>query len=128
MPASQAELNRAPIQRLGTAAIAAAPTDGTTIPHRIMAPWTTTGHKTTGFAIGLKAPAAGSAVAVAAGFSVIVWIYNPVARSWFACDPVSVDYNEAFVTFDFNASGLYFQIAATSVFTAGNIDFHCWEQ
>jgi hypothetical protein len=128
MAASQAELNRAPIQRLATTAIAAAPTDGTTLPHRIMSPRTVTLHKTTGFALGLKAPSSGSATAVAAGFSVVIWIYNPVSRAWFACAATDIGYNQAFVTFDFNASGLYFQVAAASVTLDGNIDFHCWEQ
>lgn len=128
MPIRQALLNRAPPQRLGTAAIAAAPTDGTTLPHRQMSPVTPTGMTTTGLAIGLKAPSAGSATAIAAGFTVSLWLLNPVTLAWFSSSSASLNYGEAWVTFDFNASGLYYQVAAASVAVAGNIDFHVWEQ
>lgn len=128
MAIRQASINRAPPQRLATAAIAAAPTDGTTLPHRIMSATTATGLQTTGLAIGLKAPSVGSATAVAAGFSVVVWILNPVTLAWFSCLAASIPYGECWVTFDFNASAIFYQVTAASVAGAGDIDFHVWEQ
>jgi hypothetical protein len=124
----QALLNRAAPLRLTTAGIAAAPTDGTTLPHMQMSAQTPTGMTTTGLALGLKAPTVGSATAVAGGFTVSVWLVNPVTLAWFASASAVIDFSQVFVTFDFNASGVYFQVAAASVAVAGSIDFHAWEQ
>jgi hypothetical protein len=124
----QGELNRAAILRLDTAVVAAAPTDGVATVHRTMSPRTPTNHRTTGLAIGLKAPTSGAAVAVAAGFSVVVWILNPVTAAWFACAAAAIKYGEAWVSFDFNASAIYLQIEAASVATPGLIDLHIWGQ
>lgn len=127
--ASQAQLNRARPLRLTTAAIAAAPTDGTTDPVRIMSPRTPTGLRTTGLALGLKAPTnVTAATAVAAGFGVVLWLFNPITKAWFSCSTASINYGEAWVTFDFNASGIYIQVTAATVAVAGSIDFHPWEQ
>jgi hypothetical protein len=126
--ASQAEITRAVPLRLGTAAVAADPVDGETLPHWVMSPWTTTGLQTTGLAIGLKAPAVNPATAVAAGFSVVLWIWNPLTGAWFACATAVIPYGQPFGTFDFNASGIYLQIAAASVAAAGDVDVHAWEQ
>lgn len=128
MGASQAELNRGVPLRLGTAAIAADPVDGTTVPHMIMSPLTVTGLQTTGLFLGLKAPTVNPATAVAAGFAVVVWIQNPLTGAWFACSSASIPYGQPWGTFDFNASNLYFQVTAASVAVAGDIDFHAWEQ
>jgi hypothetical protein len=130
MSASQAQLNRGRILRLATANIAAAPTDGVagTSPHYRMSAQTPTELQTTGLFLGLKAPTSGSATAIAAGFSVVVYLLNPVTRAWFSTSTTSVVYGAAFVTFDFNASSLYFQVTAGSVSVAGDIDFHLWEQ
>ena len=134
MAASQSLLNRGPFARLGTAAIAAAPTDGTisaagTAPHRILGPQGPTGLQCTGFFLGLKAPSvSAAAAATAAGFSVIVWVLNPLTNAWFSFEAVSIAYSQAFVSFDVNASSLYYQIEAASVLTPGDIDFHAWEQ
>lgn len=130
---AQADLNRSRPFRRSTAAIAAAPVDGSeaadgTPPDIVMSAQTPTGLKTTGFFVGLKAPGAGAAVANAPGFSLVVWIRSPTTRSWFSCATVTINYNEADVTFDFNASELYFQILAASVNTNGNVYFHVWEQ
>jgi len=126
--ATQAALVRARPFRLTTTNINAAPVDGTTQAHFVMAPLSTTGLQTTGVMLGLKAPTVNPATAVAAGFSVIMWILNPVTRAWFAASAVSVPYNTAFVTFDLDASALYFQIDVASVSVAGDIDFHVSEQ
>lgn len=126
--AQQSLIQRSPIYRLSTAAIAAAPTDGTTQPHVIMSPETPTGLQTTGLELGLKAPSAGAAVAVAAGFSVVCWVWNPLNGSWFSMAAVDVPYGQLFVSFDLDAHALYFQVTAASVATPGDIDFHVAEQ
>ncbi len=129
MPASQqAKINRGKPLLLATASIAAAPTDGTTQPHLKMSPKSPTGLSTTGFFLGLKAPGSGAATAIAAGFSLVVWVVNPVGLRWFSTSTTVISYNQAFVTFDFNPSGLYFQITAASVAGAGNVYVHTWEQ
>jgi hypothetical protein len=127
MPATQALLSRGPILRLGTAATAAAPVDGVTLPHYTMSPTTPTGLQTTGLALGLKAPTV-SPAATGSAFSIILWILNPVTRAWFAAAAASIAFDEAFISFDFNACALYFQIEAASVSGAGDIDLHLWEQ
>jgi hypothetical protein len=124
----QAELSRAAILRLATADIAAAPTDGVASIHRTMSPRTPTGQRTTGLAVGIKAPTVGAAVAVAGGFSLVAWVFNPVTSAWFACSAASIAFNEFWVSFDFNASSLYLQVEAASVATPGLLDFHLWEQ
>jgi hypothetical protein len=128
VPIRQPLLNRAPPQRLSTGAIAAAPTDGTTLPHRQMSAVTPTGMTTTGLAIGLEAPTVGAATAIAGGFTVTIWLLNPVTLAWFSSSSAAIGFGEAFCTFDFNASGIYYQVAAASVAAAGLIDFHVWEQ
>jgi hypothetical protein len=126
--ASQAEIGRGVPLRLGTAAIAADPVDGTTVPHMIMSRTTPTSLETTGLFLGLKAPTVNPATAIAAGFTVSVWLQNPITGAWFACASAAIAYGQAFGTFDFDASNLYFQVAAASVAVGGDIDFHCWEQ
>jgi hypothetical protein len=128
MGATQAKINRAVPLRLGTAAIAADPVDGTTPPHMIMSPFTSTGMMTTGLAVGLKAPSAAAATAIAAGFTLVIWIQNPLTGAWFACTPAVIPFGQPWGTFDFNASNLYFQVAAASVAVAGDVDIHAWEQ
>lgn len=128
MAASQSKLNRAKILRLATTNIASAPLDASNGPTYKMSPQTPTGLTTTGLALGLKAPNASPATAVAAGFSVVVWVINPVTLAWFSNSTAVIPFGQLFVTFDFNASGLYFQVLAASVAVDGNIDFHLWEQ
>lgn len=128
MAFQQALVNRARIFRLGTAAIASAPTDGTTQPHYAMFSVTQTGLATTGLAVGLKAPTVNPATAISAGFTVTLWLLNPVTLAWFSSASSSIPFGQAWVTFDFNASFLFFQIAAASVSVAGDVDFHVWEQ
>lgn len=128
MAAQQASLTRARPLRLGTAAIAAAPVDGTTAPQREMSAINANGFPTTGLGLGLKAPTVGAAVPIAAGFSVVIWLYNPLTAMWFASSAAAIGFDQAWVTFDFNASALYFQILVASVSVAGDVDFHPWEQ
>jgi hypothetical protein len=126
MSATQALLSRGTIVRLDTGVIAAAPVDGVTQPHYTMSPTTPTGQKTTGLALGIKAPTVGAAASTA--FNVILWIQNPVTRAWFSAAAESIGFNEAFGSFDFNAASLYFQIDVASVTTPGLVDLHLWEQ
>jgi len=127
---SQAELGRGRPVRLATANVAAAPTDGVDATHLIMSPRTPTQMLSTGVFLGLKAPTdVTAATAVAAGFTLTVWVANPVTFAWFAMQAITgLAYSQAYVTFDLDASCLYFQIAAATVSVAGSIDFHVWEQ
>jgi hypothetical protein len=124
--ATQALLSRGTIVRLDTGVIAAAPVDGVTLPHYTMSPTTSTGQRTTGLALGIKAPTVGAAVSAA--FTVVLWIQNPVTRAWFSAAAEDIAYDEAFGSFDFNAAALYFQVDVASVTTPGLIDLHLWEQ
>lgn len=126
--ALQPEIIRGRIARLTTGNVAAAPADGVTQPALTLGPKTSTGLETTGFALGLKAPTAGAATAIAAGFSVVVWYANPVTLAWFAGASTSIPYDQLFTTFDVDAAAIYFQIAAASVSVAGDVDFHIFEQ
>jgi hypothetical protein len=127
MAQEQADLSAARTYRLGTAAHASAPTDGTTEPDIVLSPQAPGMLPTTGFLFGLKAPSAGSATAAAGGFTVTVWTRNPVLKQWFNWEATTgVDYDELFVTADIDSAELYFQIANVSV--AGNVDVSVWEQ
>ena len=123
----QAKLSRGRPIKLGTAATANAPTANTE-PHVRMSPKAPVGLETTGFFFGLVQPAVGGATPIAAGFTITVWVRNPVTKHWFAFQSQSVGYNQAWVTFDVDAAELYFQIAAASVSGAGNVYLEIWEQ
>lgn len=124
---SQAELVKGSPIIIGTAAHAAAPVDGTTEPDFVMSPRSPTGLPATGFAFGLKAPSAGSAVATAPGFTVTVWVRNPATKNWFSFAPrTGINYRDLMGTFDIDAAEIYFQV--TSVTTPGNIYFEHWSQ
>ncbi len=134
MPApTQSDLVRGRVLRLvvgggGAGDHNTAPTDGTTAPDLVMSPVTPTGLKTTGLSFGFKAPTAGTpaaAVAPAGGFTVVVWVRNPVTRAWFSCSSITVDYGQLFGTFDLDACELYFQISGQT--SDGGIDLHAME-
>jgi hypothetical protein len=78
----------------------------------------------------LKAPASGpiAAVAVAAGFQVMVWVRDRGSRQWGQTTLFTVAYGQWVVTGDFNGGELFFQIVAASVATAGAIEIHVLEQ
>ena len=125
---TQTDLSTGRAIRRSTAAAAAAPTDKVTTPDYVMSPNVAVGLKTTGLLLLLKAPSAGAAVPVAGGFSLILWLQNPVTGSWGAASPITIDFGQWFVTFDFDAAALYFQIDATSVGTPGNVYIEVMEQ
>lgn len=123
----QADLNRGVPFRLASANVSAQPTDGVTQPHVTMSPIGATNLLTTGLFFGFKAPTnVTAATAGAGGFTVVIWIANMVTLSWFSSSSVSVSYDQAFSTFDFNAAALFFQV--TNVSVAGSIDVHLIEQ
>jgi hypothetical protein len=96
-------------------------------PTFVMSPETPTGQQTTGFLIFLKEPTTGTAaVPTAGGFTVTIWVRNPITYSWAAGAPVVMDYDQAFVTGDLDASEIYVQI--TGATTQGTILVHFAEQ
>lgn len=127
MSTQQADINRGIPFRIATANVGAQPTDGVTLPHVVMSPVGATSLLTTGILFGFKAPTDGtSATAGAGGFTVVIWVANATLLAWFSSSSVSVSFDQAFSTFDFNASALFFQV--TNVNVAGNIDVHLIEQ
>jgi hypothetical protein len=125
---AQSNLTRLKIFRIATATNAAAPVDGTTQPTITLSPLAPTGLATTGILMGLKAPTTSPATPVAAGFSVVPWIRNPMTGDWFAGDTVSMPYGAAFSSFDFDACDLYFQFLAAGTAADGNVEIHISEQ
>lgn len=113
-----------------------APTDGNpddpnvggTPPDFIMSPRTVSEMPTTGLLLMLKVPSAGSAIANAGGFSVIVYIRDPHTYGWASMAAITIDYSQLFVTFDFDAAELYFQIDPASILVGGKIDIGIAEQ
>lgn len=103
----------------------AAPTDGApgtgTDPDFILSPSAPGGVATGGFATFLAA----AATAGAGGFSVTVWVRDPVSYRWSAFQAVSMNTRELFMTWDVPASELYFQIGNISV--NGTVDIHVAE-
>ncbi len=98
------------------------------VPHHVMSPRTAVGLITTGVVIGLTQPSQNPAVPVAGGFQLILWVANVTGYFWFRCTPVFLQYRDASVTFDINASALYFEIYPDSVQTPGDILFNILEQ
>jgi hypothetical protein len=113
---------------IDTTTNAAAPTDGATAPTIILGPQSTTGLKTTGILMWLRQPGSGGAVPTAGGFDVTLWVQNPATGSWASGDTTTIDYRQAFDTFEFDAIPLYFQIGASSVGTPGTIWLEVLEQ
>lgn len=111
-----------------TTTAAAAPTNNSTLPLFRGSPEAGPGLTTTGMIFGLTPPGAGGATPTAGGFSLIWWIQNPATGNWFAMAAQLVDYREAFVSFDFDASALYLQIDAGTVAVNGNILLEAMEQ
>lgn len=107
---------------------AAAPTDGTTQPTVILGPQSTTGLKTTGILMFLRQPPVGGAIPNAGGFDVTLWVQNPATGSWASGETTTIDYRQAFDTYEFDAIPLYFQIGASSVATPGTIWLEVLEQ
>lgn len=118
--------------RIGTAAAATAPTNGVTEPHYTLSNRTPWGAYTTGFLWSLHLPTAGPNAAAtpgAGGFSVTVWVRNPVTRRWTNYSEITgVDEREAVVTYDTGPTELFFQIAAGSVAGNGDLDVEILEQ
>jgi hypothetical protein len=96
-------------------------------PTFVMSPETPTGQQTTGFLIFLKEPTTGTAaVPTSGGFTVTIWVRNPITYSWAAGASVVMDYDQAFVTGDLDASEIYVQIQGAT--TQGTILVHFAEQ
>lgn len=130
----QAELLRARPIRLSVGVVvgagpdhSVAPTDGITDPDMTLAPDSTTGLRTTGFAFGFKSPLIGPPAGMpVGGFTVTIWFRSPVARSWFSFEPGLVVYDGLYLTFDVDACEIYFQIAGEA--SPGNVDVFAMEQ
>lgn len=117
--------------RIGTAAAASAPTNGTTAPHYTLSERTNWGSFTQGFlwAPHLPTAPAGTAATIGGGgLSVTVWVRNPVTKRWANYAEITgVDEREAVVTFDSGPTDLYFQIASGSISANGDIDIDIME-
>ena len=124
----QAELSGSRTIRIGTASHASAPTDGAlgTVPDMTLSTMSP-GGPTLGFLLQLRAPSSGAAVAGGGGFTVTVWVRDPVLRQWGSFEATTgVDFGELYTTADIDASELYFQIA--NVGTPGDVDVKISEQ
>jgi len=117
---AQAELTAAHLIQLGTSN--AAPVPGND-PHYTMSPVAPSGLKTTGLLLGLSAPSAGPATGP---FTLVVWIRDPLTKQWFSGSSFAIDFNQGFVTFDFDASDLFFQF--TAAVANGFVYIHLMEQ
>ncbi len=124
----QADKSSGKATRITTAANAGEP-DETTVPSMTLGPQAGAGLSTTGLVFSLQRPATVTAAEPnTGGFGVTIWIRNPVTLSWASGETNTVDYRQAFDCFEFNASDLYFQIAAATVGTPGAIIVESMEQ
>jgi hypothetical protein len=80
---------------------------------------------TTGLAIAIHKPLAavhgttGLEPTTAAGFTLTVWVRDPVTRWWAKTTPFSIPYGQWFRTFDLNGGDLYFQFDVSTFAAAG---------
>lgn len=128
MPRLQADRTKYRWARISTALQAnAAPSDGITPPDFTMSPLAPSKMPTTGLALMIKRPlTALAAVPVALGFTIVMWVRDPATLAYSAFAAVSVPYDSLFVTFDIDASDIYFQIGGVSV--DGFVDIGIAEQ
>lgn len=108
-----------------------APTDltGGTVPHFVISPFTISKLPTTGILLMLKQSLdATAATFVAAGAAVTAWVRDPNSLRWAAFATVNIPYNQLFVSYDIDASEIYFQIGAASVSFDGAVDIGIAEQ
>lgn len=95
-------------------------------PDFTMSPNTVSKLPTTGFLLQLFAPLAGAAVPNAGGFIITVWVQDPATGRYSAFDSITIGFQELFVTYDIDASRIWFQIGGIT--TDGLIDFGIAEQ
>lgn len=126
MAQEQSDISSGRTYRLGTAAHASAPVNGTTEPDFVLSPQAPGMLPTTGFLIGLTAPAAGSAIASGSGFQITVWRHDPVLKKYFAWETVEIPYDQDWGTADVDACEFYVQIGGVG--TPGDIDVTITEQ
>lgn len=107
-----------------------APADGPNgdLPDFTMTPFAPSKMATTGLALMLKAGTTAPVAATpgAGGFSITMWVRDPATLRWAAFAAVSVPYDALFVTYDIDASDIWFQIGNVAV--AGAIDIGIAEQ
>lgn len=130
MGLSQADQTRFRWVRISTASITRQSAPGVgLLPDIIMTPYTVSKMATTGLLLQLQAPASSTpAVPVAGGFTITVWLLDPVTGRWSAFDDIVIDYKELFVSFDIDASQLWFQVTGIALGGDGDIDFGIAEQ
>lgn len=130
MPRLQADRSKFRWTRIPLAATrGAGPADGPNgdQPDFTMSPTAPSKMATTGLALMLKAPTTATpATAGAGGFTITMWVRDPATLRWAAFAAVSVPYDQLFVTYDIDASDVFFQIANISV--NGAIDIGIAEQ
>jgi len=111
------------------ARIAAPPTGG--LPDFTMSPVAVSKMPTTGLALMLQAPTSAGVIAAtpnAGGFGFFVWVRDPATGLWASFAEVTIAYQQLFVTFDIDASDLFFQLDAATVAVAGFIYIGIAEQ
>lgn len=113
--------------RVQTATHLVAPVDGTTVPDVVTSPVNVAGAPTSGLQLMIKAPTFGTAATfTGAGFTVTVYVRNPVTKQWGSTAAFTMAFGEWWATGDFEGGELFFLLGAVNV--AGGIDFHVLEQ
>jgi hypothetical protein len=97
-------------------------------PHIRLASKAPNGLPTTGFIFSMYDASGGVVVATAPGFTIVIWVWNPVAQRWQSfASKTSVNYDELYQSYDVDGGALlYFQI--TNYTGAGNLGVSICEQ
>jgi hypothetical protein len=86
------------------------------------------GLPTTGFLFSMFNVAGGGATAGAGGFTITLWVWNPIAQRWFSfAAKTLVNYDELYETYDIDGGALIF-VQVANVAVAGEFTFCFCEQ
>lgn len=126
---AQADRSKFRWSRIGTGSITRQSAPGVGLePDFTMTPFTVSKMATTGLLLQLQQPAVDPATPVAGGFEITVWVRDPATLRWASFDTLTIDYKQLFVTYDIDASDLWFQVQGIDVGGDGDIDFGIAEQ
>lgn len=108
--------------------ISTSPNTGGLAPHTRLDATAPNGLPSTGFTFSLYDVSGGAVAAVAPGFVVQIWLWNPVSQRWTSfASKSSVNYDELYETYDVDGGcALYFSI--TNFLGVGNIGIAVCEQ
>jgi len=115
----------------GASSLRNAPTDGSgvvrgTVPDYVLSPVTAPGLPTRGFLLVINQPttfALAPAIPIAAGFTVVVWVRNPLTYRWSPLPSFVAAVGELWSNTDLDPCELYFQVAAASIASDGPLSF-----